>query len=284
MSIKDRIKNTSVFNKLKKTEFYWKIKNKIVEPPAHIYLTLKCNLKCPYCVNEANPKENKHGEYELASADQWIKAINRMNKDVAFTGGEPTLHPEFIEIINGINKRLNVIVYTNLVWSEEFTNRLVNNLKRPIKILASYHPSSGKPERILEVLKKLRERRLFEGTIHSVGTKPQEKFLEEKIRPYFKKHGFFLTIDKDQFNFFNEERCNMKIRKNVRCSGKSIIIAPDGTRYQCVSKMLRMKDPLENIFQHPLKKGTISSICPDYGFCSPCDMDFKIKEINKKPN
>ena len=280
MSIKNKIKNTQLSNKLKQTEFYWKIKNKIIKPPAHIYLILKCNLNCSYCVNEANPKENRHKEYKLAHADKWIEAINRMNRDVAFTGGEPTLHPEFIEIVNGIKKELKVIVYTNLVWSDEFTDKLISNLNRPIEILASYHPSSGKPEKIIEILKKLREKNVFQGTIHSVGTKQQEKFLIENVRPLFKKENFFLTIDKDQFNFFNEGRCSMKSRRTVHCSGKSIIIAPDGTRYPCVSKMLRMKDPLENIFKENLKGDFYSSVCQDYGFCSPCDMGFKIEPVS----
>jgi len=276
MFLKNKIKDTRLFNKIKEQEIYWRLKEKFFnDVPAHIYLTLKCNLSCPYCVNQANPKESKIGKYNFSPGEKWIKAINNMNKTIVFTGGEPTLHPDFIKIVNGIKKELSIIVYTNFCWSEQFTEDLLSQLKRPIKVLGSYHPSCGRPEKILEVIKKLRKKGLFDGMIHAVGTKSQKGFLEKQVRPVFKRDGFFLTIDKDQFEFFNKEACCMKFRKTVHCSGKGIIIAPDGKRYQCVSKMLRMKDPLEDVFTENLRKDEIHSICPDYGFCSPCDMGFK---------
>lgn len=281
MILKDKIKNTKLFNKLKETEIYWKIKNKLNRNiSAHIFLTLQCNLNCQYCVNQANPKESKIKKYIFSPGEKWVSAINRMKKSVILTGGEPTLHPDFIKIVNNINKKIPIIIYTNFCWKKEFLNKFIKELRRPVKIFGSYHPSGGKPEKVLEVISTLKQKGLFDGMIHSVGTKQQKEFLENTARSFFKKHNLFLTIDKDQFEFLDAAGCSMKFRKKVHCSGKNILIAPDGTRFQCVSKMLRMVDPQENIFKERLRKDMISSRCPDYGFCSPCDMGFKIKPIN----
>ena len=138
MSLKDQIKNTFLFNKIKETGTYWKIKDKFIKDiPVHVYLTLACNLMCSYCVNQANLKESKLKYYKIAPGKNWVKALNRANKTIIFTGGEPTLHPDFIEIINGIKKELPIIVYTNFIWPEKFTDKFIKELKRPIKVLGS---------------------------------------------------------------------------------------------------------------------------------------------------
>lgn len=276
--LKNITKNTRIFNALKETEFYWKIKRKLPKRvPIYIYLTLECNLKCSYCVNQANSKESKINQYKILPGEKWIKAINRARRPIVFTGGEPTLHPDFIEIINNINKSIPILVYTNFLWEKKFLKKFLKQIKRPVKFLGSYHPSGGKPEIILEVIETLKQKNMFDGMLHSVGTKNQLEFLEKEVRPFFKKQGIFLTIDKDQFEYFDAEACSMKFRKKVKCSRKSITIAPDGKRYQCVSNMLRKKNPIRDFVEEGIKREKCSCICLNYGFCNPCDMGFKIK-------
>lgn len=64
-----------------------------------------CNLNCSYCDTEAS-KSKDNGE--LKTVDYVINKINELETpdlhSVSFTGGEPSLYPEFIsEVINKIN-------------------------------------------------------------------------------------------------------------------------------------------------------------------------------------
>ncbi len=270
----NRIKNTKLYNLVKKFSVYQYIRKIFKKTPMYAYLTFGCNLDCDYCTTKHNPPENKSKSYPIEKGEKWIEAINRIGKDVIFTGGEPTLHPDFIKIIKNINEKILISVYTNFCWSDEFTQRYINEITRPVRFYGSYHYSSGKPEKVIKVINKLREKNLMEGVIHMVD--PHDDDFFKKVKEKFNQNGWYFFKTQRVLNSY--ERCSMSFRKTVECSGKIIIIAPTGDRYQCVSKLFRMKDPLENIFHENLKGNKISCICHDYGFCSPCDECYKINK------
>ena len=68
-----------------------------------LFLTLSCNLKCPYCINlnEAGASR-KSVMREVVSAKVWLDFLNRLeitseDLPLTFQGGEPTLYPYFYE-------------------------------------------------------------------------------------------------------------------------------------------------------------------------------------------
>lgn len=87
-------------------------------PPhfTYIYINFKCNLRCSYC------------QFLLQDKDAFVKAptmkledfnwiLDKFKKDittVALGGGEPTLHPEFSEIVRSVkSRRLRLKMSTN---------------------------------------------------------------------------------------------------------------------------------------------------------------------------
>jgi len=234
-----------------------------------IYLTLQCNLRCVYCVNQCfEGTESRISEYSLSSAEKWISAINREKRHIVITGGEPTLHPEFIEILNGIDQRLEVMVYTNFKWSESFLERFLSQARRTPIFYGSYHPSSGDPRNFIHILKTLRRNGRFRGSLHAIDSKQNDVVLMKAVSR-IESEGFGIKLDQDQSALFH---CACRrFRKSVECIKQIILIAPDGYRYPCVSKMVRRKNTLENIFTEPLGPEKVSTICGDYGYCAPCD-------------
>lgn len=68
-----------------------------------LYLTYHCNLSCQHCCHSAGPHRTESMTYEqIKFVDSWLTAIKAMGRSVlaiGFTGGEPTLHPHFNEIV-----------------------------------------------------------------------------------------------------------------------------------------------------------------------------------------
>ena len=227
--------------------------------------TFECTLKCKYCVNDFCPDMDKKLTYELLPAESWVRIINRTKRNVIFTGGEPFLHPEFIKIVNGIDQSIAIKIYTNFTFDPE---QFIREVNRPVEFYGSYHPCSGDPKKFLTCINKLREAGKFRGTIHAVLWGKQADFLKETIS-LFKSHGWHLWLDEDQYELF--ESASQKFRKKAICERNIILIAPDGTRYQCISNMVRRVGAQENLLNEPLKETWVSCLCSDYGYCAPCD-------------
>lgn len=96
-------------------------------PLIWLELTRRCNLTCPHCYIEgglARPNEMPTSEFyrlldEFADMGVW---------SVAFTGGEPTLHPEFAGLVQHARKRdLLVGIATNGMF---LTQELLESLPR----------------------------------------------------------------------------------------------------------------------------------------------------------
>src|SRR3989344_3397576 len=86
-----------------------------------VFLSMKCNLKCSYCLNEFDENFNRKRFMEL-SGEEWTNAINRIESrsevPVTFGGGEPLLHRDFTYILNNLKPELNIDILTNLSYKK----------------------------------------------------------------------------------------------------------------------------------------------------------------------
>lgn len=102
---------------------------------ANIFLTRKCNLKCPYCfadefVNKANE------EYTLENVKKVIDFIKTDKEErIGLIGGEPALYPYFSEVLSLLNNDddvKNYIIFTNGLEIDKFIEKITN---KKVKIL-----------------------------------------------------------------------------------------------------------------------------------------------------
>jgi len=114
--------------------------------PLRIAVTDYCNLKCFFCSNEGMPLCNKNKTHiNINELKYLVKSLaNEGLKNVSITGGEPTLHPQIIEIINFLNKFnfKNLFFHTNGI---NLTEKLVKKLSEGFtKIAISLHSANFK--------------------------------------------------------------------------------------------------------------------------------------------
>lgn len=242
----------------------------IYDGKLHIYLTLRCNYNCPYCVDNYNKSDFDGYGFKLRSPDEWASKINSLQRDVIFTGGEPFLYKvdgrNLVNLVNQIAPGIRIDIYSNI--GLDITDQL-SALKRRVNLMVSFHPFEAKLEIFLKNVDwMLHNRKHVTFTIHAVDAldnlshpsipRFREEMKDRSIRP---------TVDVDQ----GFEGSSRAFKKRATCTRSIVLLAPDGTRFQCVGKLTRRSDHLENIFEQPLAPDRVRIKCREYGFCAPCD-------------
>lgn len=228
-----------------------------------IYPTLACNLRCEYCVNEAmGCRPHRH---PLAGPQAWAEAINREGRHVVFTGGEPFLYPGLAEVINALRPELRVRVYSNFCL--DLSDQLAR-IARPVHFFVSWHPQQRADREVfLRNLMLMRDGGRFTADIHAIDAVETAPVLADDIA-HFAGHGFAIAMDSDQRGFAG---AGQGLCRPAACAKTLYLIAPDGTRFQCVSRLVRNDRPMENMLAGPLGPAVAVSECPDFGNCAPCD-------------
>ncbi|WP_067451260.1 radical SAM protein [Actinomadura macra] len=128
-------------------------------------LTRKCQLQCGHCYNSSGP-EGTHG---TMTRDDWISVLDQATccgvGGVQFIGGEPTLHPHAVELVEyALSLGLRAEVFTNLVsvpgvWWELFQ-------RDGVSLRTSYY--SDQPDEHKTVTGRPSHQRTRENIIKSV--------------------------------------------------------------------------------------------------------------------
>ncbi|MGH3950947.1 MAG: radical SAM protein, partial [Pseudonocardiaceae bacterium] len=89
-----------------------------VAPPQFLWLEItgRCQLECVHCYADSSPS----GTHGTMTARDWCWVIDEAAavgvRSVQFIGGEPTLHPGLVDLINyALSRALAVEVFSNLV-------------------------------------------------------------------------------------------------------------------------------------------------------------------------
>lgn len=103
----------------------------------YLELTPKCNNRCPGCINESFIENfsqrslNPSFRSPFLKREEWQEVLSRLPNTVEaviLSGGEPTLHPEFTDILHELTQRgLPFAIFTNGRWPHP--DRLLNTLR-----------------------------------------------------------------------------------------------------------------------------------------------------------
>lgn len=95
-----------------------------------IEITDRCNITCPTCYAESSPHFGRHRTLDEVKKMLDVVVENEGNPDVVqISGGEPTIHPQFFEILDEAKKRpiKHLMLNTNgirIAREEDFVKRL----------------------------------------------------------------------------------------------------------------------------------------------------------------
>ncbi|MCR4663269.1 MAG: radical SAM protein [Endomicrobiaceae bacterium] len=153
-------------------------------PPYKVYwnwdISFKCNYKCSYC--EVIKKDVEFNT-QIADTGKWREVWDRIFDNywcthVRFSGGEPTIHPNFFPFLNMLLEKHTVDITTNLSFD---LNKFLDKIKPGgLTLSASFHPEFVDFEKFFEKVKYLNNNGFFTAIAY-VGYPPHlDKICEYK--------------------------------------------------------------------------------------------------------
>lgn len=251
------------------------------------FLILSCNLSCEYCINALSGGLVKK---KVISHIDWSNMLNRLELPtgvpITLQGGEPTLHPEFYQIINSINSDIPIDLLTNAQFDPIKFAGLISpsRLKRDAKyasIRVSYHPTTMNWGTTLEKVLWLQQKgysislnSVFHPDVESHLIDCQKEAVSKGIDYRFKD---FLGVHNNKIygNYKYPGACFSDNFKSVSCKTTELLIAPDGKIYRCHHDLYNSHQPLGSLLDEDVSVASGFSRCDMYGRCNPCDVKIK---------
>ncbi len=125
----------------------------------NLLLTNYCNRSCPYCFAKQKVELDKinglaNEQITLENAEKVAKFF-RKERQMGLLGGEPTLHPQFKEIVDiFLNYQYNITIFTNGIFSSDVLEFLQNKLssRNSISLLFNINEPKFYKKEELEIL------------------------------------------------------------------------------------------------------------------------------------
>ncbi|MFC1682211.1 radical SAM/SPASM domain-containing protein [Nanoarchaeota archaeon] len=266
-----------------------------------VFPTMRCNLDCSFCLNALNQSRDFNRlKFKEISGQEWINALNKINSPnipITFSGGEPFLHRDFIQIINNLKPSLNIDILTNLQWGDFGINNFIQkidpkkiNRNAPYpSIRVSYHPEQMKnPAKLVTDVKRLQDAGFSIG-IFSVQY-PSPKQLQAITQMQFRcaDEGILFRVKDFTGEYKNQlygdyskyPQSVNSLLKNCLCKTSELLIGPDGNTYRCHRDLFKEENSIGNITHPEFQVQDIFRTCNKYGECHPCDV--KVKTNHKQ--
>ncbi len=264
------------------------------------FLTLACNLHCPYCINnyDKTPQSAHRADKRRMTPEDWIAAANRLilRDDLPLTlqGGEPTLYKGFYKIVNEVKESIKMDLLTNLSFD---VDEFIKNVPRQrftreapyAAIRASYHPGQNDIEELIKKIVRLQAAGFRVGLYSLLHPSPGKKrhILEIQERCLklgidFRTKEFLGECDGVLYGTYKYEgSVDGKETRECECKTTEIIVGPSGNIYKCHSDLYNDRDPVGHILAEDLAKAGIGSFkrCAYYGKCNPCDVKVKTNRL-----
>lgn len=257
------------------------------------FLTFACTLHCSYCINRFGELKTRQRKM---TGNEWLSGLNRIvsRSDLPITlqGGEPTQHPDFCQIVNGIRPELNIDLLTNLEFDiHDFMKKVPSGRIRRDALYASirvsYHPETMQIEPLAAKVVELQKKGYSIG-IWGVDH-PQHT---DKIA-YAQDYCALLEIDfrtKEFLGEYNEEMygsygypgaCDRIKPATVLCRPSELLIAPDGFVYRCHGDLYEAREPIGHLLESNLCLLDEFRECRSFGYCNPCDVKVKTNRFQQ---
>lgn len=246
-----------------------------------VFLTLRCNLYCPYCINrqgDLNIPEEMPGE-------RWVEALSRIQarEDLPITlqGGEPTVHRDFYYIARNLEgKKMDLLTNGKFSLDEfiEYVHSGVFNRNAPYaSIRFSYHKGLNDIY-LYDKLPRLKK------AGYNVGVWGFDCNDNEEMKTFCKGCDVDFRVkemlDQTHGTYKYPEAID-GIKKTVDCRPSELLISPNGDIYCCHANLYAGIGHIGHILDEEVRIQEDFSRCDHCGLCNPCDIKLKTNRLQE---
>lgn len=231
----------------------------------------------------------------MSGAD-WVAGINRLtlppDLPVTLQGGEPTVHKDFYEIVNGIKPEINIDLLTNLEFDPvEFSSRIPPERMRRTapyaSIRVSYHRGQSNFEKQLQKVVYLAKKGYSIGVWAVDHPEYHQETLEAQRASW--AQGIDFRLKEFLGPWKGVEYGTMRYPGAVNdsdlrfceCKASELLIAPDGNIFRCHSDLYANRMPIGNIHNSAVPLLGKDVPCSVYGKCNSCDIKVKTNRFQE---
>ncbi|SDB48924.1 Glycosyltransferase involved in cell wall bisynthesis [Desulfonatronum thiosulfatophilum] len=163
-------------------------------------LTRRCNYSCSYCTVKNNKNDFINFE-KLKIAANNISNLKNKKITITLTGGEPTIHPDYLDLLEYImslkDDRIVVNTLTNLSLPLSFYKKIVSSEiidKSKINFGLSYHFEYAKPDKFIANAKYLAEHRI-NSSLRLIADPKYMQDVKALYEAFKKYNSTYLSID-----------------------------------------------------------------------------------------
>jgi len=145
-------------------------------------LCSSCNYRCPYC----GIWQNRTEEEIVLTVEEWLKVWDKIyskygNCYIYMSGGEPSIYPNFYELVKMLCKKHHIEICTNLSFDiEQFVPELSPEV---LTIAPTFHPTFAEFEEFFYKIKKIK-RYLPNSQVYYVAYPGQIKDMPYRSRKF----------------------------------------------------------------------------------------------------
>ncbi len=138
----------------------------------NLLITKTCNRSCPYCFAQTEvtlDSTHSAGNISFDAFKQYLSFLkNNSINSLKLLGGEPTMHPYFIELIDlGLKNEFTVTVFSNGIWKNQHRLKLRDAQYKNIQYLINVNENKDT---------KAHEKAQLVKTLEAVGEQVQLSF------------------------------------------------------------------------------------------------------------
>ena len=247
-----------------------------------VFLTLRCNLGCDYCLNRQGDFANRKeiGTYQWLDILKPVKT--RPDLPISLQGGEPTLYKGFYDLVAALSyegKTLDLLTNGEFDVAEFLDRTSPDMFERPApyaSIRFSFHYNTNGPELVRKV-KRLARRGYsvgIWGLSHPVMVQRNRMMRDAcEMAELDYREKEFLDAGHGTYKY-PDAVCGERKGGMVKCYPSEMLFAPDGNVFPCHHFLYAGKQTGAWEQDGPVN-------CPDYGLCNPCDVKLKTNRLQE---
>ena len=255
----------------------------------HVTLTRTCNYNCSWCnqrydidkpVYTMSDSGRKIVDNKLRTGAEWISGLNAFPyksdyRRLIFSGGEPSVHPDFFSIVAKVKGYNEVLLTTNLSFDVEKLIQTCLENDSQIVVQPSFQFEYTDFDVFLEKMELLAKHSMLSKSIPASIVDLPDRPEPHEFKEKFAKHGYnvplyeFEGYYKGRFDYANIEGFGSQTKTyKVVCCSSTNCVKPNGDIVFCpTDEYFTEAYTYGNICDRDYRPIGLKRTCNSYGKC-----------------